>query len=396
MRLAIQPDRLFTALTDSAAPGVVLVEDDRLAAILPAPPADTPVLRLPGTTLLPGLIDAHSHLSIVPSRGDQIGQMRLPAEVQLATARSNILADVLSGVTTLRSMGQELDVDFLLRDEVRAGRTLGPDLIVSGIQVSKRGAHGHALTGVDGPAEIEALIARNVAKGAGLVKIFVTGGVSSVASSQGDSPFSAAEIRCAADAAHRHGLKLAAHAHGGLGAALAIEHGVDTIEHGVLLDEAQIAEAARRGLFVVGTFSIQDHPAGIEAGEAATPAIVDKLREVRSRVAATWRRILAADGLRVAVGTDSMHGCLAFDVARLVDFGASTARALQAATIGGAAACGLSDRGALEPGRRADLVAVRGNPLEDIRAVAAPAFVMAAGRIIVAPPGSRPDSPGLP
>jgi imidazolonepropionase-like amidohydrolase len=388
VRLAIQPDRLFTALAQETEPGVVVVEEGRITAVVPSPPSDgTPVIRLPGTTLLPGLIDAHSHLSIVPSRGDQIGQMKLPLEVQLATARSNILADVLSGVTTLRSMAQELDVDFLVRNEVATGRTLGPDLVCSGVQVAKHGAHGHALTSVAGEAEIEALVERNVAQGAGLIKIFVTGGVSSVASSQGDSPFSAREIRCAADAAHRHGLTLAAHAHGGLGAALAIDNGVDTIEHGVLLDERMIAAAAQRGLAIVGTFSIQDHPAGIQAGEAATPVILDKLREVRARVAVTWRRIVATDGLRVALGTDSMHGCLAFDIARLVDFGASPARALRAATLDGAAVCGLEDRGALKPGLRADLVAVRGNPIEDIHAVASPAFVMKGGRTIVAPPG---------
>jgi imidazolonepropionase-like amidohydrolase len=283
-------------------------------------------------------------------------------------------------------MGQELDVDFIIRDEVAASRTLGPDLLCSGVQLAKHGAHGHALTAVTGERDIGTLVERNAARGARLIKIFVSGGVSSVASSQGDTPFSAQEIRGAADAAHRRGLKLAAHAHGGRGAALAIENGVDTIEHGVLLDDSMIEAAAQRGVAIVGTFSIQDHPAGIQAGEAATPAILDKLREVRTRVASTWRRILGTDGLRVAVGTDSMHGCLAFDVARLVDFGASTARALRAATIDGAVVCGLTDRGAVKEGLRADLVAVRGNPIEDIHVLAGPAFVMKAGRTIVAPP----------
>ena len=389
MRLAIQSDRIFTALSDAAESGVVVVEDGVISDIVPSLPSDgTPVLRLQGTTLLPGFIDAHSHVSIVPSRGNQIGQMMLPVDVQLATARSNILTDLLSGVTTLRSMAQELDVDFLVRDEVASGATLGPDLVCSGVQLAKPGAHGHAITAVAGEADIEALVARNAARGAGLIKIFVTGGVSSVASRQEDSPFSGREIRCAADAAHRHGLKLAAHAHGGRGAALAIDNGVDTIEHGVLLDDQMIDGAARRRLAIVGTFSIQDHPAGIQAGEAATPAILDKLRDVRASVATTWRRILATGGIRVAIGTDSMHGCLAFDIARLVDFGASPARALRAATVDGAAVCGLGDRGALTPGRRADLVAVRGNPLDDIHAVASPAFVMKKGRTVVAPPAA--------
>lgn len=390
MRLAIHADRIFTAVSDRAESGVVVVEDGLISAIVPEAPGDgTPVLRLPGTTLLPGLIDAHSHLSIVPSRGDQIGQLRLPVETQLATARSNILPDLLSGVTTLRSMAQELDVDFLVRDEVATGRTLGPDIVCSGVQLAKEGSHGHALTSVATEADIEALVERNASRGAGLIKIFVTGGVSSVASRHDDAPFGAGEIRRAAAAAHRHGLKLAAHAHGGRGAALAIENGVDTIEHGVLLDEQMIEDAARRDLAIVGTFSIQDHPAGIQAGEAATTAIMDKLREVRSRVATTWKRILGTDGLRVAVGTDSMHGCLAFDIARLVDFGASRARALRAATAEGAVVCGLDDRGTLTPGRRADLVACRGNPLEDIYAIASPVFVMKKGRTIVAPPADE-------
>jgi imidazolonepropionase-like amidohydrolase len=272
---------------------------------------------------------------------------------------------------------------------VAARRTLGPDIVCSGVQLAKAGAHGHALTAVATESDIEALIERNASRGAGLIKIFVTGGVSSVAGRPDDSPFSAREIRRAADVAHQHGLKLAAHAHGGRGAALAIENGVDTIEHGVLLDGGMIEGAARRGLPIVGTFSIQDHPAGIQAGEAATPAIVDKLREVRARVAATWKRIIGTDGLRIAVGTDSMHGCLAFDIARLVDFGASTARALRAATVDGAVVCGLDDRGTLTPGRRADLVAFRGNPLEDIHAITSPVFVMTNGRTIVAPPADR-------
>jgi imidazolonepropionase-like amidohydrolase len=291
-----------------------------------------------------------------------------------------VLADLLAGVTTLRVMGQERDVDFRLRDEIGRGETFGPELVCAGVQLAKAGAHGHALTAVASEDDIARLVDANAAKGAGLIKIFTTGGVSSVASSHGDCPFTPREIRCAANAAHRHGLRLASHAHGGEGARRAIEH-VDTIEHGALLDEALIDEIARRGLAVVGTFSILDHPAGIEAGDAGRPEIIGKLRDVRERVGFAWRRILQS-GVRVAVGTDSMHGCLASDVARLVELGATEGRALRAATIGGADVCGLSDRGAIAPGLRADLVAVLGDPLSDIRALASPVLVMKAGSIV--------------
>jgi imidazolonepropionase-like amidohydrolase len=205
-------------------------------------------------------------------------------------------------------------------------------LVCAGVQIAKVGGHGHALTAVENEADIERLIETNAAKGAGLIKIFTTGGVSSVATSQTDCPFTPREIRCAADAAHRHGLKLAAHAHGGEGARLAIENGVDTIEHGVLLDEALIDLAAERGLAVVGTFSILDHPGGIEFGDARRPEIIGKVRETRARVATTWQRIVRG-GLDIALGTDSMHGCLAFDIARLAASGATAARVLRAATI---------------------------------------------------------------
>lgn len=376
-------DRVFTARSDAAEDGlVVTVEDGVIVGVDRHLPADgASVLRLSGTTLLPGLIDAHTHVSIVPSRGNQIEQMKLPAVEQLATARVSVLSDLLSGVTTMRIMGQEMDVDFLLRDEILAGRTLGPDLVCAGVQIAKRGGHGHALTAVANEDDIERLVESNVAKGAGLVKMFTTGGVSSVASAQRDCPFTAREVQCAADAAHRLGVKLASHAHGGVGARLAIENGVDTIEHGVLFDEPLIALARERGVTVVGTFSILDHPAGIEAGDATRPEIVGKLRESRGRVRAAWNGILAAD-LPIAVGTDSMHGCLAFDIARLVELGASPARALRAATIDGAGVCGLADRGSIAPGLRADLVAMLGNPLQDIRAMSAPVMVMKGGRIV--------------
>jgi imidazolonepropionase-like amidohydrolase len=381
VRHALVPDRIFTALSDTVEQGVVIVEDGRIAGVERHPPPGEPVLRLPGTTLLPGLIDAHTHVSILPSRGNQIDQLKRPVEEQLAAARSNVLADLMSGATTLRVMGQELDVDFRLRDEIEQGATLGPDLACAGVQLAKPGGHGHAITAVTGEPDIVSVVEANVAKGARLIKIFVTGGVSSVATSAGDCPFAEREIRCAADAAHRHGVKLAAHAHGGEGARRAIVNGVDTIEHGVLLDDRLVDEAARRGVAIVGTFSIQDHPAGIEAGDADRPEIVGKLREVRECVARTWRYILES-GIRIALGTDSMHGRLAFDIARLVEFGATPARALRAATSDAAAVCGFNDRGAIAPGLRADLVAVAGNPLQDIRMMACPVFVMKGGVVV--------------
>jgi len=383
--LALVADRVFTADPadgDRAAPGCVVVDEGVIRDVRREPPPDVQVVRLEGATLLPGLIDAHTHVSIVPSLGNQIDQFKLPVEVQLATARVSLLLDVYSGVTTMRIMGQELGVDFQVRDEVEAGRAVGPSLLCAGVQLAKPNSHGHAITSVETLEDIEALAERNVASGAALLKIFVTGGVASAGTWLGQSPFSHDEIRRAADVAHRHGLKLAAHAHGGFGARVAIESGLDTLEHGSLLDDELIALAVERGVAIVGTFSVLFHPSGILAGDAANAAVMEKARNVGDQVERTWRKILQAD-LRVAVGSDSMHGCLAFDVIQLVRFGATPARAIRAATSDGAEVCGVADsRGALRPGLRADILAVRGNPLDDIRALASPVLVMKQGRVV--------------
>lgn len=384
MVLALAADRVFTADPadgDRAAPGCVVVDGGVIRDVRREPPPGVQVVRLEGATLLPGLVDAHTHVSIVPSLGNQIDQFKLPVEVQLATARASLLLDVYSGVTTMRIMGQELGVDFQVRDEVEAGRAVGPSLLCAGVQIAKAGSHGHALTSVGGADDIEALARRNLARGAALLKIFVTGGVASAGTWLGQSPFSHEEVRRAADVAHAHGAKLAAHAHGGLGARVAIESGVDTLEHGSLLDDELIDLARRHGVAIVGTFSILYHPAGIETGDASVPAVMAKVHEVRGQVEATWRKIVAS-GVTIALGSDSMHGCLAFDIIQLVRFGASPGQALRAATSVGAKVCGVPDRGALRPGLRADILAVSGNPLEDIRQIACPRLVMKQGRIV--------------
>ena len=140
MKLALEADRVFTGRSDGAEKAVVLIDDDRIVSVDTWLADDTvPVMRLPGTTLLAGLIDAHTHVSVLPACGNQIDQMKRPVEEQLAAARANVLADLTSGVTTMRIMGQELDVDFRLRDEIAGGRSLGPDLVCAGVQLAKPG-----------------------------------------------------------------------------------------------------------------------------------------------------------------------------------------------------------------------------------------------------------------
>jgi imidazolonepropionase-like amidohydrolase len=382
-RQAYRAARLFTG-SKILTPGTVVLRDGLIEWVGSGePPLPVLVRDLGDATLLPGLIDAHSHLSIDPGAGDQIGQLRRPIDVQLASARRHAPLDLASGVTTLRVMGEEGGVDFRIRDEVGRGALAGPDLVCAGVQIARQGHHGHALTGVDDEDGITALALRNVRSGARVLKIFATGGISSSGTSEAP-PFTAREIACAAAVAHENGILLAAHAHGGPGALAAIEGGVDTIEHAAAIDEACLDGILKHDLIVVGTFSILYHPDGIERGDRTNPEVQAKLAAARETMERSWRSILAS-GARIALGTDSMHGRLAFDIARLVEFGASVETALMAATVGGAAACGLSDRGRLAPGLRADLIAVPGDPFVDITRLAEPMLVVSAGRAHVEP-----------
>lgn len=246
-------------------------------------------------------------------------------------------------------MGEEAGVDFLIRDEIAAGGLAGPDLLCAGIQIAREGHHEHAMTGVRNKADIEALARRNIANGARLLKIFATGGISSRGAEPEVPPFTGAQIERAAAVAHEHGLKLAAHAHGGEGAYHAIRGGVDTIEHGAALDQCAIDSIVSSGLVIVGTFSILYRPRGIQHGDAGNPGILPKVNHARRIMERSWRAIVAS-GARVAVGTDSMHGQLAYELEKLVEFGAAPGEALRAATVVGAEVCGLTDRGRLAPG----------------------------------------------
>ena len=370
--------RLFDG-SQLLSPGIVVVRDQFIEWVgTGRPPLPAPFADLGDATLLPGLIDAHSHLSIDPALGDQIGQLRRSAHAQLLSARRHVPLDLASGVTTMRVLGEEGGVDFQIRDEIASGLLAGPDLICAGVQIAREGYHGHALTGVRGEQDIRALARRNVRAGAKVLKIFATGGISSSGTAS-EPPFTVREIACAAAVAHENGIKLAAHAHGGPGAMLAIDGDVDTIEHAAAIDDRCLEAIVRRSVTVVGTFSILYHPEGIERGDSGNPEVLEKLRGARGSMERSWRSILSA-GARVAVGTDSMHGRLAFDIAKLVEWGASARDALSAATVGGAEACGLPDRGRLAPGLRADLMAVRGDPFIDIATLAEPVLVVANGR----------------
>jgi imidazolonepropionase-like amidohydrolase len=233
--------------------------------------------------------------------------------------------------------------------------------------ITQSNGHGRAASAFDGPDEVRKAARENLYRGAEFVKLFITGGVSSTRGGGiRAASYSREEIRVAVEEAERAGTYVAAHAIGGPGIRLGVEEGIRTIEHATLATDDDLALIKERGAWVVLTQSILLHPTGIEKGERNNPVVMTKLHDARADASDRLRAIVAS-GVRYAVGTDSMHGLLPFEVAKLVDWGASTGDALLAATKWAAECCRIEDKaGTIEPGKYADLISLAGNPLETI------------------------------
>ncbi len=364
---------------------VVLIDDGRITAVGPAAstpiPAGASVVDWSDRFVMPGLVDAHSHISIVPGDGDQIGQLRQDAVPQALRAVANLRRDLAAGTTTLRVMTEEHFLDVQVRDAIEAGVIPGPRLLCGTRGITASNGHGRAHSSFDGVDEIRRGVRENFQRGADHVKIFATGGVSSPGSTLYASVYSREEIRAAVEEALRVGKYAAAHAHGGPGLRLCVEEGVSTIEHAGLATDDDVALMKEHGAWLVCTFSIFMHARGIEQGDGRNAAIMEKLRAARRVIVESFPRHLAS-GVRFASGTDGVHGCMPFELETLVRFGVSPADALLAGTRWSAEACRVDDQvGSLVPGKRADLIALDGDPLREIEALGRVRLVMKDGVI---------------
>ncbi len=362
--------------------GMVLIEDGRIREVGRASrltlPTGTEVVEA-GGTVMPGLVNAHTHCSIIPGLGDQTGQMRQGPLQSGFRAVGNMRRELLSGVTTARIMGEEHYLDIEMRRAIEAGLVPGPRLLCCGVHLTASHGHGRALTMTDGVDGMRQRVRQNVAMGCDWIKLFITGGVSSVGAALEAYTYTREEIRAACEEAHRAGRRVAAHAHGGPGIRVALEEGVDTIEHGALLSDDDTELLKDLGRFLVGTFAILYHPDGIERTDQHNRAIWEKVVALREQEAERFRKILAS-GVRYAVGTDSMHGLMWFEMATLVRFGVDPMDAVCAGTAWAAEACAIAGKtGTLERGKTADILAVDGDPLREIEALARPRLVLKGG-----------------
>jgi imidazolonepropionase-like amidohydrolase len=338
--------------------------------------ADAQVLDCRDQTLLPGLIDCHNHLSLDSRLENYLHRMADPIPALTIRACQTMKIDLRSGVTTSRCLGDKGFLDIEIKKAVAEGRIEGPRLLVATRGIRAR--HGHGFVGYPfgGSDQIQAAVRENLAAGADLIKIYITG---TLRGPKGiPSYFSKAEIRTAVDEAHRVGIPVATHCIGGIGFEWAMEAGIDVIEHGYFLTDREIDLLIKSDKWLVMTPSvfftddrIRTLPANLRDGHFL------QRDEVAQRMRAAIR-----GGLKFAVGTDGMHGGLAQEVQYLVDFGATPSQALMAATCQAAKVCGLAESvGTLEPGKFADIIGIKGNPLEDIGALKRVETVISRGEI---------------
>lgn len=376
---------------------VVVVQGNRITAINPAAaPAGARTIDLGDTTLLPGLMDMHTHLTYDLDREFHLRAVRETAVDEGLRGARNARLTLLAGFTTVRNLGAGGFSDIALGRAIDNGLVIGPRIIGAGHAIGITGGHcdttgyapGIAEQGpeqgvADGPEQILRAVRYQIKHGARVIKTCATAGVLSFEESVGAQQYSDEELRIIVEEAHRHGLKVAAHAHGAEGILAAVRAGVDSIEHGSVLTDEILSEMKRRGTYLVPT----THLADVINLEVLPPPIRRKAETILPIAKESLRRAIRA-GVKIAFGTDAAvfpHGENAKEFAALVDRGMSPLEAIRSATIRAADLLGVDDRGVIAAGKLADLVAVPGNPLNDIRAMERVSFVMKDGKIYKQP-----------
>jgi len=407
-RIALKAAHLFDAekgvLIDGA---TVLIDGDRITAAgrNVQVPADAKTIDLGDATLLPGLIDAHVHLT-GESQEDFAKEaieslFRFPAETTLE-ARVYARRTLLGGFTTVRNLGASQLTDFGLKRGIELGFTEGPRMLVSENPIGSRGGH------TDGaPAPPAHLVPKGIEEGicagadqcrdavrwqlkygADVIKFAVSGGVLSLSDPVDVPQLTAEETAAIVEEAHLWRKKAAAHCHGDAAAKIAIAAGVDSIEHGSFLKPETLTEMKRRGVVYVPTLMAVENVERRAREKKLPPLVAEKALQAAASLANTFRTAVQL-GVPVALGTDSgvsHHGFNAHEITLMVKNGMTAAQALQAGTVAGAKLLQMEDRiGKLAPGYLADVIAVPGNVLQDPSAVERVSLVVKGGRVVKQP-----------
>ncbi len=377
---------------------IIVIRNDRIQAVGSAEevplPSGAQIIDLSSYTVLPGLIDTHTHVTVDPELPPYHAYgLSLPrvALIGAANARKTLLA----GVTTIRDVGAEGFTDVALRDAINAGDVPGPRMFVAGPSLGITGGHcddnmlapefAHSSDGVaDGIEGVRRAVRRNVKYGADLIKYCGTGGVFSKGTKVGGQQYTAAEVEALVDEAHMHGRKVAVHAHGADGIKVAIRAGVDTVEHASLIDAEGLKLAKQAGTYLSMDIYNTEYTQREGPKRGELEEFLRKDREIAEIQRESFRKAVDL-GIKLTMGTDTgvhRHGDSPKQLAIMIRYGMTPMQAIQAATINGADALGMKhELGAIAVDQYADLIAVRGDPLADIRVLENVEFVMKGGEV---------------
>lgn len=405
--VVLKSARLYDGKSDRlTSPGIIVVRGNKIEAVGPgaAIPSDATVIDLGDATLLPGFIDAHTHLGWAYAGSyDQREMERMrknPPELAL-DATVWVRKTLMAGFTTVRDLGSSDFIDVALRNAVADGSIIGPRMLVAVRGIGATGGHADDFSGyrynlfgrepgiedgvADGPEAIRKAVRWVVKNGADVVKVHITGGVLSLTDDVYTPQLTQQEVNALVDEAHSLGRKTAAHAHSSEGAKRAIRAGIDSIEHGTFLDDEALDMMKTRGTVLVPTLmGIQGLRERLETGKNLPPPIQVKARAAIGSMKSTMARAIAK-GVIIGLGTDASvypHGRNAEEFGQLVEMGMKPLDAIRAGTSVDAKLLGIADKtGTLEPGKLADIVAVPGDPSAQIHQTEKVFFVMKEGNI---------------
>lgn len=399
--IAVRAARLIVGDGTQVASPVVVITGDRITAVGPAGqvtiPAGAKVIDLPGHTLLPGFIDCHTHITSIDNDGGDLAVLKETAAHGAIYATVNARKTLEAGFTTIREAGATNFVDVAVRDAINRGIIPGPRMHVPGPALGSTGGHADVNgwsptlqipgTGaiVDGVDEARKQVRLNAKYGADQIKVVATGGILSVGDAVGAKQFDDSELQAIVDEATRLGRKVMAHAHAGEGLEAAVRAGVASIEHGSLVDDKGIALMKQHGTYMVPTLIILEEIVTDGARKGVPANSIAKAKAIaadrRTRLRAAYQA-----GVKFALGTDAtgdIHGRNGEEFKYMVDIlGATPMEAITIGTMHAATLIGVErELGSVATGKLADIVAVAGNPLDDVSLLAHVDFVMKGGAV---------------